>query len=224
MALPLCSLFSKLGEAAQQKLASHARVSCHSKGEAIWKAADPQMGFLAIRTGLVKMVRPTRDGRSTICGLFGPSETVGELATLKGIPYPASAIVASTNAVTLLIPRDSLLEATQENPAFNLELLAELHNKASALHTKIDVLSAGSVDARLAVLLLNLSKRFGKDSAQGGRSVPIALSRRDLADLVSTSTETAIRTMSRWSREGLVLTEEAGFSIPSPQRLQALLD
>ena len=40
----------------------------------------------------------------------------------------------------------------------------------------------------------------------------MALSRQELADLTGTTIETCIRIMSRWGKEGLVTTEEDGFT------------
>ena len=78
---------------------------------------------------------------------------------------------------------------------------------------KIDVLSAGSVEARLATLLVQLDERFGDEFEDGTTRVPVALSRQELADLVATSFETAIRSMTKWEREGIVETTNQGFSI-----------
>jgi len=55
-----------------------------------------------------------------------------------------------------------------------------------------------------------------------GTFVPVTLHRQEIADLVGTTQETAIRIMSRWNREGLVATEEAGFRIPDRSRLESI--
>jgi len=52
--------------------------------------------------------------------------------------------------------------------------------------------------------------------------VPVTLSRQEIADLVGTTQETAIRVMSRWNKERLLLTEEADFRIPDRRRLEEI--
>jgi CRP-like cAMP-binding protein len=61
---------------------------------------------------------------------------------------------------------------------------------------------------------------MGQKSANGV-FIPIALSRQEIADLVGTTVETAIRILSRWQKEGIVETEKKGFRIPDPSALAA---
>ncbi|MGH9399441.1 MAG: helix-turn-helix domain-containing protein [Thermoanaerobaculia bacterium] len=55
-----------------------------------------------------------------------------------------------------------------------------------------------------------MGERTGQTRPEGV-FVPLHLSRQDIADLVGTTIETAIRVMSRWQKEGLVETEKNGF-------------
>ena len=79
----------------------------------------------------------------------------------------------------------------------------------------------GSVEYRTARLFATLADRLGRN--QGGSVfVPIHLSRQEIADLVGTTIETAIRVMSRWQKEGLVETERDGFLIRKIEALREI--
>lgn len=82
---------------------------------------------------------------------------------------------------------------------------------------------AGSrVETRFAHLFLKLGDRLGQ--RQGNAIlIPLALSRQDLADLTGTTIETAIRVLSRWNKQGVLLTEKDGFLIPDPAALEQLV-
>ena len=201
-------------------MAAYASTHSFRRGEYVWQAGDAARSFTVIRNGLVKLVRSGPRGRSAICGLFGPPETVGDVAVLKGLPYPSDAAVATEQAHVIRIPREVVLEGTRKSPQLGVSLACSLHNKLSALHVKIDVLSAGSVEARLATLLLKLYDQFGDDFEDGTSTIPVALSRRELSDLVSTSFETAIRVMTRWEREKVVDTEAHGFTVHDLSQLR----
>jgi CRP/FNR family transcriptional regulator len=107
-------------------------------------------------------------------------------------------------------------------PKLFLSLISAIEQASESLLDTIDVLSAGSVEARLATLLLKLNVRFGDDFDDGTSEIPIALSRRDLSQLVATSLETAIRVMSRWEREGVLKTTRRGFTLQDVGKLSSL--
>ena len=70
-------------------------------------------------------------------------------------------------------------------------------------------------------LFMMLADRMGRAEARG-LLIPLALSRQDLADLTGTTLETSIRIMSRWGKEGLVLTEKEGFVLTDRSALERL--
>ena len=78
----------------------------------------------------------------------------------------------------------------------------------------------GSVEARAARLFLTLAERGGAER-EGKTFIPLALSRQEIADLIGTTLESAIRLMSRWQKDELVLTEKDGFVIASAEALKA---
>jgi CRP/FNR family transcriptional regulator len=138
---------------------------------------------------------------------------IGELALIKGIPFPTSTIAATTSVSVACIPRAEALEALQRDAALSLNLLCSLETRLALLHDKIDVLSAGSVEARLATLLLKFYEQLGDDFDDGTSRIPVPLTRQELADLVSTSFETVIRVVARWERAGVLTTDGDGFTL-----------
>ena len=203
------------------RLASVATSRCLERGDFLWRAGDQPQSFVVVRSGLLKVVRTGMAGRRTICGLFGPPQSIGDVVLLKGKPYPADAVVISPSATIVAMPRQVLLSCIEQNPKIGISLACGMHSKLAALHDSIEVLSAGSVESRLATALLNLYEQFGDDFDDGSSSIPVVLSRRDLSDLVSTSVETVIRIMTRWEREHVISTKEDGFTIENRAALAA---
>jgi CRP/FNR family transcriptional regulator len=79
----------------------------------------------------------------------------------------------------------------------------------------------GSVEYRAARLFSTLAQRAGQ-RRDGGIFVPLHLSRQEIAELVGTTVESAIRLMSRWQKEGVVETEPEGFLIRRIESLREL--
>jgi CRP/FNR family transcriptional regulator len=205
------------------RLIAAARERHVERGGYLWHTGDPAAALTIIRSGLVKVVKPGPQGRRSICGLFGAPDTVGDAAVLRGIPYPADALVATANGAFIEIPRDAVLAAIEFEPHLAMSCTQAVQHKLSALLDKIDVLSAGAVEARLATLLLNLYERFGDELEDDTRMIPVVLTRQELADLVSTTFETTIRVMTRWEREGVVDTTPNGFVLRNTAQLDKIV-
>lgn len=205
-----------------EALAAAATTRTVERGHYLWHTGDPPASLTAIRAGLIKIVKCGHSGKQTICGLFGAPESLADAPVLQGIAFPADAIVATSTAQLIDIPRDAVLAAVSSEPQLGLSLARSMQQKLDTLMAKIDVLSAGSVEARLATLLTQLEEQYGDEFDDGSVNVMVALSRQELADLVSTSFETAIRVMTKWEREGVVETLSKGFRIANRAALRAI--
>jgi len=195
------------------RLATAASVRNLRRGAFVWRAGDSPQAMTIIRSGLIKIARASVNGRVHLCGLFGAPESIGDVVLLRSTPYPANAIVATDSACIVNIPRSLLLETISRCPALGVSLTCSVYKKLEVLHDKIEILGAGAVEARLATAILKLHAEFGDDLDDGTSFIPVALSRRELAELVGTSFETAIRIMSRWEHEGVLSTHARGFTL-----------
>jgi CRP/FNR family transcriptional regulator len=216
------SLFSGVAATVTRQLADASPIDTYSRGATLWRVGDFPEALLIVKSGLVKLTRPAPRGRTSLCWLFGARAILGELVLVNGVPYQNTAIAATQSVSVLSIPRALVLDAAHRDPELALNLFRGFGEKFTALHDKIDVLSAGAVEARLAILLVKLYTQFGDELEDGTLRVGVSLSRQELADMVSTSFETAIRVLARWEREGLVTTDADGFTIGNLSRLEDL--
>lgn len=214
--LPLLRVSRLFGGLDEQQLLEFARAAhCaqYVSGDYLWHAGQPALAATIIVSGLVKICRPQRHGASTILGLFGPRESVGDVALVSGKGYPADALAASDAVEVLRIERRAVIGAMERVPEVGMALNRSLIEHTDTLRGKIDVLTAGPVECRLYTLITYLAERFGDEMEDGSVEIPVALSRADLAGLVSTTVETTIRVMSRWQKANLLATSRRGFLI-----------
>jgi CRP-like cAMP-binding protein len=216
------ALFKGVPASVVQRLVEAATIRTLTRGASIWGVGDVPRSLLVVKSGLVKLTRPAARGRTSLCGLFGSPAILGELVLVKGVPYQNAALAATANVALASIPREIVLDCLRSEPALALNLFCCFEEKFAALNDKIDVLSAGSVEARLATLLLKLYERFGDELGDGSLRIGVPLTRQELADMVSTSFETAVRVLTRWEREGTVATDSDGFTLGNCPRLEAL--
>jgi CRP/FNR family transcriptional regulator len=220
-ALRTLPMFRGLGEDVHRQLAALASIRDYRRGDFLWHEGDESEWLTLIVRGRVKIVREVPAG-DVILEIFGEGEPVGSIAVYNYIPYPASA-VALEDVTIFALPRRDYFELLDRQPEFTRGILRELTKLTIALTRKLADARGQRVDVRIAQLFLALSARMGKE-VDGGVEIPLQLSRQEIADLVGTTVESAIRVMSRWGREGLVVTREKGFLVPSREKLAAVIE
>lgn len=209
-------LFAGLTEPDLKALGPLCRVRVYEKGEEIFSEGDPAQELCFIVIGRVKVVKAAK-GRDVILGLFGPGEAVGMVAVFEGRPYPATAVALEPSTI-IHVPEREFFDVLETRPGLVRRFFRGLMVRQLELTRRLTDLT-GHVDARIARLFLTLAERAGRPDGSG-IFVGIALTRQEIADLAATTVETAIRIMSRWGKEGIVLTKEDGFLIPDPAALK----
>lgn len=221
-ALRQIAWFKTLDERILDRIALEARRTSFSDGDRIWNAGDDATHFSFVEFGLVQIVKTNLRGDDATLGIFGPGEGVGNLAAMEGTPYPAAALAASEDVTLLRISAAALTPMMQANTPLMTGANRSLIAHSKKLLSKIDVLCAGPVPARLAVLFLQLADRFGQPAEDTGAFIPIALSRGALGRLVSAREETVIRVLTEWKDLGWVTTSPTGFHIRAVSQLESI--
>ena len=215
--------FQLLSEEVIEQLAQEARAAEYSDGDRIWNTGDEAAYFTFISRGLVQIVKANARGEDCSLGIFGTGEGIGNLAALQGTHYPAAAVVISERCTIRRIPASAVIAMMNRVPDLQLSINRTLMAKTRALVTKIDMLSAGPVSARLALLFQHLLERFGDEGQGGGKFIPISLTRGTIARLVGAREETVIRVLSDWRQRGWMSTTEHGFEVQRPEMLEAAI-
>lgn len=208
-------------QAVVEQLAASARLRELRAGEHLWREGDLASGFHVIGQGLITVRRSLASGAEVIVAIFGARENVGDTAVVESACYPADAVVTSETATVIRLDAQLVRKCSARCPELAAALQQALCRHAAALRTKVDILAAGTVRARLANLFLHLAARFGEVLADGTVVVPVALPRTTLASLVSARTETVIRALRPWETSGLVVTRDGAFLLSDTAALAA---
>ncbi len=213
------ALFRCLNPAEARALAQVCRLQVCERGDTIFTEGDraTEMSFVAL--GAVKIVKSTPT-RSIILRIVGPGSPVGIVAAWEGRPYPGSAIALEPSTI-VHVPEREFFGLSDRHPEILRQLLRMMMDRQIELGQRVSEMT-GPVEARVAQALLDLVDTAGRVD-EGRAAIPVPLSRQDIADLAGTTVETSIRIMSRWGKEGFVLTEPDGFVIPDVARLRALI-
>ena len=218
--LRITPIFKKLSPEDRRTVAQAASVKHYGRGELIFEQDSPSDAFYTIASGRVKIFKMLASGKDLILEVFGTGDPLGAVAAYDGRPFPASASALEDTAC-VVIPRAVFFRLLEEHPSLVRGLLLGMTIRLVELTNRLAELSGGRIEPRFARLFLKLARDMSR-AERGGRYIPLALSRQELADMTGTTIETAIRIMSRWSKQDIVHTEKEGFLILDPKALEAI--
>jgi len=213
-------LFRNLGAEDRGRLARVSTVRSFEKGDVVFSEGEPSEFLYTILSGRVKVAKMIGAGREVILEIFGQGDPLGAVVAYEGRPYPATA-VALERSLMLVVRRQAFFELLERHPSLVRGYLVGMAQRIVELTRRIPEVAGGRVEGRFARLFLKLAERIGRSVAEG-TLIPMPLSRQDLADLTGTTIETAIRTMSRWGKDGVVSTEREGFVVRDRAALERM--
>ena len=216
-------LFSPLPAKERARIEGRLVRRSYAEDETIFWEGDPAEWLVIVVEGRVKMVKHSESGRETILATFGPGQIVGEVGVLIGDAYPASA-QAIEPSVTVSLRRAEYIDLLRTHPDLAWALLQELGRRLQNAHETIRSLAVEKVERRVARVLLRLASTAGERTAGGAVRITVPLSRQEIADMAGTVLETAIRTVSKFQKQGLVDTREGHVVILQPHRLVAIAE
>lgn len=201
-----------LSREAREALRDVSQEASFEADQVVVREGHVPLSFFAVREGRVRMTRSTPAGKNLVLSLLGPGRLFCVPSALAGSPAPAT-FVAAEPTVLLRIQGDLFFDLLARKPRLARDYLPALVRGLSECTNCIVEAAARPVEARLAYLMLQLADDAGHQD-NGAVHIPVPMSRRELSDMVGAATETTIRVMSRWDKEGVVLTLEDGFRIP----------
>jgi CRP/FNR family transcriptional regulator len=155
--------------------------------------------------GAVKLYHADRFGREHILAVVGPGAVLGELSLDDGEPLSSSA-EALTEVQVLHLPRERVAAFIRRHPDTAMRFLAALSRELAVARRKVRELALKGAQSRLAGLLLQLAHGEGDCGAPALR-LDLPYRRRELAEMIGVSTETAIRMLAALKRKGAIATE-----------------
>ncbi|WP_168210432.1 Crp/Fnr family transcriptional regulator [Persicimonas caeni] len=218
-------MFEAVPPTTLEPLAQYFVARTFERGDLLWKEGTPAHNFTFITHGKIKVLKYRNDGKETTLGIFNDGDPVGQIAVYQRIDYPASAIALDDTEV-LQIHRDHFFGTLKRDADLLEATINSMMRRNHHLVRRIHELATDCAEQRLAMLFEKFSEKMGRrtklDDGSMGIFVDLPLSRRDIAELINTRVETAIRIMSRWNKEGPVKTEKTGFLIVDAAKLQEI--
>ncbi len=182
--------------------------------ESLYRTDDSPDFVYTIRSGLVKLVNYSSDGRYRIVRLLGKGDLVG-IEVLSGQPYAHCAEALEPLAVCR-IPVAEVMRINRDTPRLHQQMLTRWQKISSDADHWITELSTGQARQRVIYLLLHLASISDSDDF-------FLPSREDMGAMLAITTETASRMISALRSEKVLQVLEKGKASVDLEQMRTLL-
>lgn len=170
------------------------------KGEVLFEEGEHINGVFCIRDGICKVSKMSDNGRDQIVHLIKRGDLLGERSLINNEASNLKATAVNDMEVCF-IPKEEIVKDLQKNPNFTMDILKNMALSLKNADNVIVDMAQKTVKQRLAATIIYLNERFEKTS-EG--AIDIHLSREDIANIIGTATESAIRLLSEFKKKKLI--------------------
>jgi CRP/FNR family transcriptional regulator len=196
------NIFCSLPKARAEELDRHKIVREYKKKQALFFEGNPAGGVYCIKTGLVKLYKTGPEGKQYILNLAGPTNVLGIDSVLSGQPHSATAEMIYQGTVCF-IPKDFLINLAKQDCSLSMKISQFLAGELLKSEEERLDLAQMAVRERFARLLGLLAKSYGK-AVPKGVSIDLKLNREEMAEMIGTAAETAMRLLKEFKEEKLL--------------------
>ena len=183
------------------------------KGENIFKQGAFAPYVIYVVQGLVKVYLQTGFDKQISISIARSGDFLA-YSSIFGETVHTYSTQALTNAEICMIEKERLKQILLEHPEFALEVTSKNYRKEKHLLEIIKNVSYKQMRGKLASALIYLSQEdFLKED------IFSYLTRQDLADFASISTESAIKFLKEFEKEGMLALDGKDIAITDPAKL-----
>jgi CRP/FNR family transcriptional regulator len=195
------SVFCELKGDHLQDLNQSKSCGIYKKSSVVFNEGQRPLGLFCVNEGKIKVYQTGSEGKEQIVRLAKEGDILGYRALLSGETYSCSAEAIDDSKVCF-ISKDSFFRILNSDGSLSFEMMKLLSQDLRKAEHRITDLAQKPVRERMAEALLFVKETYGFED--DGVTINAVLSREDLANIVGTATETAIRLLSDFRSEKLL--------------------
>ncbi|WP_338048443.1 Crp/Fnr family transcriptional regulator [Polaribacter marinus] len=188
------------------------------KGEVLFEEGEHINGVFCIKEGVCKVSKISENGRNQIISLIQPGNLLGERSLISDEASNLKA-VALNDMEVCFIPKDEIVKDLEKNSAFAMGVLKDMAKSLKSADNLVVDMAQKTVKQRLAETLLHLHSKFNTDN-EG--NINIYLSRDDIANIIGTATESAIRLLSDLKKKKIIEFKGKNITILNKDELEKI--
>ena len=212
-------LWQPLTETQREYLAKNFTIQKYKKNETIYCEGETPMHLMCLLSGKVKIYKDGVGGRSQIIRVIKDKEYFAYRAYFAQENF-VTAAAAFEPCTICLVPMPVITELIKENTDLAMFFIKQLSIDLGISDERTVNLTQKHIRGRLAESLLFLKDTYGVEEDQC--TLSIYLSREDLANLSNMTTSNAIRTLSNFATEKLIIIDGRKIKIIDEDRLKKI--
>ena len=170
----------------------------YEKGDLIIREGEDLINFIYLRSGLVKLYRTDKEGKSQIIKIGKPLDFVSLLSVFSDTMHKYS-VTALEHSVTCSIKLSRIIELAKENGEFALNLMQKMSRVYDQIIIDFLEIRKKHLRGRTAHVLL-----FFADSVYKSKHFELPISRKEIAEFIGMTPENVIRTLSEFRKDNLI--------------------
>ncbi|KAA1247544.1 response regulator [Aquimarina sp. RZ0] len=194
----------------------HGDIVTHKKGALIFKEGEHSNKIYLILKGVVKTHKMDESGKELITALYKADDFLGFTSFIDNTPYQESATAVEDSEFAGISKHD-LKEILEKSKNISIELMELLSDNLSEIKEQLLQMAYSSVRKKTAQTILQFAQILNKKPKES-----IKISRNDLASVAGIATESLIRTLSNFKKDGLIEIEGRTIKILNLQKLQTI--
>lgn len=176
-------------------------VSTYKKGESIYQKGDHSNSMFLILKGVVKTHTMDANAKELITGLYKADDFLGFTSFDDNIPYNETATAVEETEV-VGISKTYVKDILKKSQDVSLELMNLLTDNLSEIKQQLVKMAYSSVRKKTAGTILQFVEIMDKKP-----NASLRISRNDLATTAGIATESLIRTLSDFKKDGIIEIE-----------------
>ncbi len=196
-------------------LEKNSKTRVFKKKDIIYRQGDFASYAYKIVKGKIKTYQINEDGKEFIIDILKDGDFLGENALIQDTDRTEFAQALDETELSL-IPRKDFQDLVFQNREVSAQFIKMLSQNLLAKEHNLMEMAYDTVRKRTADSLMKLYNTY-KDQAQD--EVTFEVTRADLASMVGTATESVIRILSEFKKDGLIKIEGGSIQILKPDEL-----
>lgn len=192
----------------------YGQVYSFNKEDVIYHEGDHSNYIYLINKGAVKCYRIDEQGKELVTALYKEDDLFGYTSFTQNTPHKETA-TAIANTKLLGVSIIEFNNILNKNHKVVLELIELLTDDLSVVKEQLLQMAYGTVNKKTAATILKFAEKINRKPED-----PIKISRNDLASVAGIATETLIRALTEFKKQGIIKAEGRNIKVVDIEKLK----